>query len=126
MSQDSQPRDEKKLMIMSRNDRNTTRPAAAGNHSSYGALELIATRSLSAEKMPELVRVDLNAGLLPAPLDHLVNPAGRHRAAAHPEPQRRDARQPMPGTLAGVPVKRTGGVVGEPHGPLPVALARDG
>ena len=45
-----------------------------------------------AEVMPELVGVDLNAGLLPAPLDHLVNPAGRHRAAAHAEPQRWDTR----------------------------------
>ena len=44
MSQDSQPRDEKKLRITNRNDRNTTRPAAAGNHSSRGAPELIATR----------------------------------------------------------------------------------
>ncbi len=44
VSQDSQPRDEKKLMITNRNDRNTTQPAAAGNHSSRRAPELIATR----------------------------------------------------------------------------------
>lgn len=44
MSQDSQPLDEKKLKITNRNDRNTTRPTAAGNHSLYGTPELTATR----------------------------------------------------------------------------------
>jgi hypothetical protein len=39
-----------------------------------------------AEVVPELVRVDLNAGLPAAPLDHLVNTAGRHRPAAHAQP----------------------------------------
>src|SRR5208282_1054238 len=53
-SQDSQPCDEKKFRITSRNHRNTTRPAAAGNHSSNGASELIATRQLSRENAAEL------------------------------------------------------------------------
>jgi hypothetical protein len=44
-----------------------------------------------AEVMPELMGVDLNTGFPAAPLDHLVDPAGRHRATADAEPERRGA-----------------------------------
>jgi hypothetical protein len=44
MSQDSQPRDEKKLRITNRNHRNTTWPTAAENHRPPGTPELIAAR----------------------------------------------------------------------------------
>src|SRR5271166_535255 len=43
----------------------------------------------AAEMMPEPVRVDIHAGLLAAPLDHLVDSLGAHRppvAGAEPQP----------------------------------------
>ena len=78
-----------------------------------------------AEGVPELVRVDVNASVPAAPLDHLVDAAGRHRAAAHAQPQRARPGHLVLGTLALVAVERAGRVVGEPDRPLLVALARD-
>lgn len=76
---------------------------------------------------PELVRVDLGAGLLAAPLHHLSYPIRGHRAAAHPEPERRDAPQPIPDALAQVAPQPTGRFAGEPHvrcmSTLPVTTA---
>src|ERR1039457_7206151 len=107
MSQDSQPRDEKKLMIMSRNDRNTTLPAAAGNHSSHGAPGLIATRELSRENPAEIVRGEHErvaggigqAGRGERVYEQLADRAGGERpvlAADGPLEQQRHGRVPDP------------------------------
>src|SRR5580704_17912650 len=79
-----------------------------------------------AEVVPEPVRVHGHAGLLAAPLDHLVDPVGGQRPApASPEPQPPPVRLLVPGADPQVPVQAARGLVIDPDGPVLAALPAD-